>query len=48
MPSGGGLHGMADDHSAAVTLTVGDRDPELAEVLDQGLERPGRGPVYAG
>jgi ribosomal protein S18 acetylase RimI-like enzyme len=27
---------MADDSSAAA-LTVGDRDPELAEILDQGL-----------
>jgi ribosomal protein S18 acetylase RimI-like enzyme len=28
---------MADDRSASV-LTVGDRDPELADVLDKGLD----------
>jgi hypothetical protein len=28
---------MADDRSAAA-LSVGDRDPELAEVLDKGLD----------
>jgi hypothetical protein len=28
---------MADDRSAA-ELSVGDRDPELAEVLDKGLD----------
>ena len=28
---------MTDDHSAA-SLSVGDRDPELADVLDKGLD----------
>jgi hypothetical protein len=31
------LPAMADDRSAA-ELSVGDRDPELAEVLDKGLD----------
>jgi GNAT superfamily N-acetyltransferase len=29
---------MADDRSATAALSVGDRDPELAEVLNQGLQ----------